>query len=155
MLLLEIVFECGSEGFLRAFWCAGDEDSAMWSDSDVANDVELLNRMDAECIVQSLTVLPIEQVGSRKWLAQHANLEKLNLQAHYNTMVHCDEFVMLALTSHDKLGLLIQELLVIEIWKEKVLPHILTELAEQSSNINIHLVLYQETTIINLLEVLA
>ncbi|KAG0580823.1 hypothetical protein KC19_4G202600 [Ceratodon purpureus] len=68
-------------------------------------------------------------------------------------MVHCDEFVMLALTSHDKLGLLIQELLVIEIWKEKVLPHILTELAEQSSNINIHLVLYQETTIINLLEV--
>jgi hypothetical protein len=40
-----------------------------------------------------------------------------------------------------------------QIWKEKVLPHILKELAEQISNINIHLVLYQEATIINLLEV--
>lgn len=117
------------------------------------DDVELLNRMDAEYLVQHLTLFPIEQIGSRKWLTQHANLEKLNLQAHYNTMVHNDEFVMVALTSHDKLGLLIHELLVIEIWKEKVLPHILKALAEQPSNINIHLVLYQETTIVNLLEV--
>ncbi|XP_024390858.1 uncharacterized protein [Physcomitrium patens] len=84
------------------------------------------------------------------------NLTKRRMvcQAHYNTMVHNDEFVMVALTSHDKLGLLIHELLVIEIWKEKVLPHILKALAEQPSNINIHLVLYQETTIVNLLEVI-
>jgi len=40
-----------------------------------------------------------------------------------------------------------------QIWKEWVLPHLLKALAEQTSNINIHLVLYQEATIVNLLEV--
>lgn len=42
---------------------------------------------------------------------------------------------------------------VSQIWKDKVLPVIKKPLAEQASHINLHLVLYQETTIINLLEV--
>ncbi|CAM6014181.1 unnamed protein product [Sphagnum balticum] len=105
-------------------------------------------------MVERIMSFPIEQVGSGKWLTQHGNLEKLNLQAHYNTMAHCDEFVMSALISHGKMEVLIHELLVVELWKEKVFPHIIKQLAAEASTITLQLILYQETTIVNLLEVI-
>lgn len=36
-------------------------------------------------------------------------------QAHYNAQTHSDEFVLELLVSHDKLSLLVQDLLVIEV----------------------------------------
>jgi hypothetical protein len=39
----------------------------------------------------------------------------LCLQAHYNAQTHSDEFVLELLLSLDKLSLLVQELLVIEV----------------------------------------
>ncbi|BBN15450.1 zinc finger MYND domain-containing protein 10 [Marchantia polymorpha subsp. ruderalis] len=113
----------------------------------------LLTSHEAEYIVEHLSCLGIDQVGSAAWIKQHANLEKLNLQAHYNTMALCDEFVMAALISHNKMDVLIHELLVIEIWLEKVFPHLLPALAVQATTMTLGLLLYHEATIINLLEV--
>ncbi|KAH8948594.1 hypothetical protein BDL97_11G102200 [Sphagnum fallax] len=69
-------------------------------------------------------------------------------------MAHCDEFVMSALISHGKMEVLMHELLVVELWKEKVFPHIIKQLAAEASTITLQLILYQETTIVNLLEVI-
>ncbi|CAM6128225.1 unnamed protein product [Calypogeia fissa] len=114
----------------------------------------LLNCMEAEYMVESLCRMPIEQVGSRQWMKQHENLGKLNLQAHYNTMAHCDEFVVAALISHDKMEVLVHELLVIEIWMENICPQVLQSLTAEASTITLSLILHQETTIVNLLEVI-
>jgi hypothetical protein len=44
-----------------------------------------------------------------------ASLVPLCLQAHYNAQAHSDEFVLELLLSLDKLSVLVQELLVIEV----------------------------------------
>ncbi|KAJ7522424.1 hypothetical protein O6H91_18G009900 [Diphasiastrum complanatum] len=114
----------------------------------------LLTMHEADCIVEKLTCFDIEQVGGATWLKQQKRIEKLNLQAHYNAIAHCDEYVMAALVSHDKMGVLMHELLVIEIWKEKVFPCILQMLIATSSTLILSLVLAQESSIINLFEVI-
>ncbi|XP_024529904.1 zinc finger MYND domain-containing protein 10-like isoform X2 [Selaginella moellendorffii] len=119
-----------------------------------AVDGVLLTAHEAEHIVENLKCFSVKEVGCPAWMKQHRKLEKLNLQAHYNTIAHCDEFIMEALLSFEKLGVLIHELLAIEIWKEKVLPHIMKHLAGMSSTIRLSLIFYQEVTVIKLFEIM-
>ena len=55
--------------------------------------------------------------------------------------------------SLDKLALLVRELLVIEAWRERVLPHLAAHLAERVDPVLTYLVLYHEASLANLLEV--
>ena len=57
-------------------------------------------------------------------MEQHDTLTRLNLQAHHNVAAMSDEFVKEAFISLDKVNLLVHQLLVAEIWKEKVYPHL-------------------------------
>lgn len=54
------------------------------------------------------------QYGTPAWLDQHDALQQLNLQAHLNAQAHSDEFVKEALVSHDRVTLLVRELLAAE-----------------------------------------
>ena len=45
-------------------------------------------------------------------------MAKLNLQAHQSAMARSDEYVLEALLTFDKLGVVVHELLAIEAWKE-------------------------------------
>jgi hypothetical protein len=67
------------------------------------------------------------------WMKQHEDLEKLNLQSHHNAMANADEFVMEAAITHDKLAVLVHELLAVEAWTDHVLPHLLTDMSEKNS----------------------
>jgi hypothetical protein len=66
-------------------------------------------------MIEQLRPLPVEEVGSAKYLMQHDWIEKLNLQAHCNAQAHSDEFVMEYLVSYDKVTTLVHDLLVIEV----------------------------------------
>lgn len=44
------------------------------------------------------------------------------VQAHFNAQTHSEEFVNEALASFDKVSVLVHELVVLDIWKEKVFP---------------------------------
>jgi len=113
----------------------------------------LLTAPEAEHLINALVELPIEEVGSVKWMRQHEYIEKLNLQAHHNAMLHSDEFVMETLVSLDKIPVLVHELLCIEAWKEAVWPHLKREASTEARSVNVYLVLYHEAAIANLLEV--
>eukprot|EP00898_Chlorokybus_atmophyticus_P008829 jgi/Chlat1/8948/Chrsp94S08253 len=113
----------------------------------------LLTAPEAERLVEQLTPYPIDQVGSSKWLRQHNWVGELNLQAHHNALSHSDEFVMEALVSLDKVAVLVHELLVIEVWKERVYPLIAKGLKNDDNTINLYLALYHEAAVANLLEV--
>lgn len=55
---------------------------------------------------------------AHSWFDQHRRLAKLNLQAHQSAMARSDEYVLEALLTFDKLGVVVHELLAIEAWKE-------------------------------------
>ena len=55
---------------------------------------------------------------THSWFEQYRRLAKLNLQAHQSAMARSDEYVLEALLTFDKLGVVVHELLAIEAWKE-------------------------------------
>ncbi|GBG61433.1 hypothetical protein CBR_g21778 [Chara braunii] len=74
-------------------------DNAMWHNvhwlpHDLAAYEVLLTASEAERLVEGLCTYGIDEVGSVWWLQQREWIDKLNIQAHYNTMAHKDEFVM-------------------------------------------------------------
>lgn len=78
-----------------------------------------------------------------------------DLQAHHNAATHSEEFVVELLVSLDKMGTLVQNLLVIEAWKQMVLPHLKKHLANKVEPTMSYIVLYHECAVANLLEVSA
>lgn len=108
---------------------------------------------EAEFMIESLRTFDIEEVGTTLWHRQRENIERLNLQAHHNVQTKSDEFVKSYLISYDKVNTLVHELLVMEIWREMVLPKLDQSCYESSiSHTNIYLALYHEAIIVNLLE---
>lgn len=112
-----------------------------------------LTIFEAEGYVTSLTKLKLSEVGSDKWMSQHEYLEKLNIQSHFNALSKHDEFVVEAIISENKFDVLIHDLLLIEIWREKIFPRVLDKISDFSA-MKCYVVMYHEATICNLLEVL-
>lgn len=113
----------------------------------------IVDPMEAERYIEGLTKFTIEDVGSSRWLDQHAQMEKLNLQAHQSAVTNSDEYVIESLLTFSKLEVLIHDLLIIEAWKENVFPKLRSRLAGRNS-IRTYFVLYHEATVVNLLEVM-
>lgn len=114
----------------------------------------LLLAPEAERIIESLHCFEdLKDVGSGKWIHQHILLQKLNLQAHYSVAQKSDNFVLEYLLSHDKLGVLLNDLLMIEAFREKIFPRIVEKCAKDFPIRTYH-VMYHEATVANLLEVL-
>eukprot|EP01061_Rhynchopus_euleeides_P021949 TRINITY_DN35824_c0_g1_i2.p1 TRINITY_DN35824_c0_g1~~TRINITY_DN35824_c0_g1_i2.p1 ORF type:complete len:184 (+),score=48.96 TRINITY_DN35824_c0_g1_i2:55-552(+) len=114
---------------------------------------QLLIQPEAEAIVGGLQPFPIDEVGTRRWQVQRKHVEQLNCQAHYNTAQgdKSNDFVVEAILSHDKVNVIIHELLVIEQWRRKVFPQIRDELTERNPTC-IYTLLYYEAVLANLLE---
>ena len=55
------------------------------------------------------------------------------MQAHINAIMRSDEFIMESLVTFDKIQILIYDLLVTEVWKQKVLPLIKKNIMKLSS----------------------
>ncbi len=113
----------------------------------------VLHAHEAERYVEELKMFSIDQVGSKAWMEQHRRMESLNLQAHQSAMTNSDEYVIEAIITFNKLELLIHDLLVIEIWKEHVYPHLVDRLAGRNT-MRTYFILYHEATVVNLLEIL-
>lgn len=111
-----------------------------------------LTPFEAEHYVESIDYLDLEDVGSAKWLTQHEYMEKLNHLAHHQAKSGTDEYVVDYLQTHDKIKVLIHDLVVIELWKEEMYPLLKSHIAPMSSLRN-YIPLYHEATCVNLLEV--
>ncbi|PSC69454.1 Zinc finger MYND domain-containing 10 isoform B [Micractinium conductrix] len=113
-----------------------------------------LTAPEAERLVHRLRNFDISEVGSPAWLEQHDAVEQLNLQAHLNAQAHADEYVKEALLSADRLTLLARELLLAEVWRERLLPLLERHLAERCDSVTAYQLAYHEAALANLLEVL-
>lgn len=119
----------------------------------IFNFPSVLNYSEAERLCESLIEYSIDQVGSSAWLQQHKWIEKLNLQAHHSALSNSDEFVLEAISTYQKIGILLYNLIVIETWKENIFPLLMNEIAGRN-NIRAYFILYHEATLINFFEVL-
>ena len=113
-----------------------------------------LGAHDAERLIESLRDFEVDDVGSARWTEQRESLERLNVQAHHNAVTHSDEFVKEFLVSHDKVKTLVRELLVAEVWKEKVYPRFDKDaLGAGVVATEVYLAHHHEATLCNLLEI--
>jgi len=81
---------------------------------------------EAEQLVEGLLLIQLEDIGSSAWIRLHGVIEKLNLQAHQSAKQKADNFVIEAIITFKKMEIIIQSLLMTEIWKEKVFQNVST-----------------------------
>ncbi|KAB0378698.1 zinc finger MYND domain-containing protein 10 [Muntiacus reevesi] len=113
----------------------------------------LLPPGEAEVLVRELRSLELRDMGSRGWNQQHENLEKLNMQAILDATAGQGEPIQELLVTHGKIPTLVEELIAVEMWKQKVFP-VLCKLKDfkPQNTLPIYMVLHHEASIINLLE---
>ncbi|XP_038135980.1 zinc finger MYND domain-containing protein 10 [Cyprinodon tularosa] len=116
-------------------------------------DTSVVLPVEAEGIIQSLDIFSLKEVGSARWFRQHEHIERLNMQAILNASAMHDEFVKELLVSFGKIPVLVHEMILVEMWKQKVFP-ILCQLQDFNPKCTFHLymLIHHEATIINLLE---
>ncbi|KAH7832368.1 putative zinc finger MYND domain protein [Monocercomonoides exilis] len=113
-----------------------------------------LTPMECEAYIKELIpVDSIKIVGSSRWMKQHQIIEKINAQAHHCVLYNIDEFVVQSFLSFpEKISVLIQNLLAVEIWKTRVFPKLSPSAYEKSAKP--YLILFNEAVLLNLLEVM-
>eukprot|EP00667_Euglena_gracilis_P026491 EG_transcript_31956 len=111
---------------------------------------DMISALECERLVQELVPLDVDEVGTAKWKAQREVLEKLNIQAHHNIHAKKDEFVYEALHSFEKLPVVVQQLLAMEVWKERVYP--LRKVEFRKVPTLGYMYLHFEAVLVNLLE---
>ncbi|XP_030585965.1 zinc finger MYND domain-containing protein 10 [Archocentrus centrarchus] len=116
-------------------------------------DTSVILPVEAEGFIQSLEPFSLKKVGSDRWFRQHEYIEKLNIQAILNASAMHDEFVKDLLVSFGKIPVLVHEMILVEVWKQKVFP-ILCQLQDfnPDNTFPLYMVIHHEATIINLLE---
>ncbi|XP_077458764.1 zinc finger MYND domain-containing protein 10 [Stigmatopora argus] len=109
--------------------------------------------VEAEAFVQSLETFSLQDVGSTRWFRQHERIEKLNMQAILSASATLDEYIKEMLVSHGKNTVLVHEMILTEVWKQKIFP-ILCQLQDftPKNTFPLYMVIHHEATIINLLE---
>jgi hypothetical protein len=110
---------------------------------------------EAESFIENLSSFDIRDIGSPRWMIQHEQLEKLHMQAVVSASQNEDEFVKEFLISHQKVSVLIWELLAIELWKSHVFVRLIKMSAERQleQTFPCYVVLYHEVTLAGLLEI--
>ncbi|XP_062977165.1 zinc finger MYND domain-containing protein 10 [Elgaria multicarinata webbii] len=108
---------------------------------------------EAEALVESLRNFQLRDIGDYGWIRQHEYIEKLNMQAVLSASSGQEQFLIELLVNNAKIPILIQELITVEIWKQKIFP-ILCRLEDfkPKSTFPIYLVVRHEASVINLLE---
>lgn len=99
-----------------------------------------------------MKLFKLEEVGGETWCRQHERLEKLNMQSIISARLLENEFVKEFLINHDRYPILVYDLLVIELWKERVYEEIKRLQYQPSSSFVLYTILYHEATLVNLLE---
>ncbi|XP_048348070.1 zinc finger MYND domain-containing protein 10 isoform X1 [Sphaerodactylus townsendi] len=108
---------------------------------------------EAEVLVRELKSFPLRDIGDHGWFRQHEYIEKLNMQALLSASAGHEQLLIELLVNYNKIPTLVEELITVEIWKQKIFP-ILCRLKDfmPKSTFPIYLVLHHEASIINLLE---
>lgn len=102
--------------------------------------------------VESIRCFQVRDVGNSKWLEVHEMIIKLSQQAALEVAENREEEVKEFLISRDKLSILIHEAYCVNLWKSRVLPHLLEIDPNPQATFLIYTVLYHEAAVVALLD---
>ncbi|KAH8372312.1 hypothetical protein KR093_010999 [Drosophila rubida] len=102
--------------------------------------------------VESIRCFDVREVGNSKWLEVHEMIIKLSQQAALEVAEHREEEVKEFLVSRDKLTVLIHEAYCVNLWKSRVLPHLLEIDPNPQATFLIYTALYHEAAAVALLD---
>jgi zinc finger MYND domain-containing protein 10 len=119
-----------------------------------------MDTFEARCLIDGLSRSlktsnlkeSVESINSDCWLKLHFDIEKLNRLVHNQAINNEDEEITRVLCESDLIPVLVERLLVIRFWKDKVLPLLIDDCS--TSFTKGYLPIYHELVIVNLLEVL-
>ncbi|KAJ3171707.1 CRISPR-associated protein 1 [Geranomyces variabilis] len=118
-----------------------------------SEEAPLLTVFEAEHLIDSLKQFTLAEVGCPRWMKQHENLERLNIQAHWNTAQMREEFVAVQLVDGEKMETVVYDLLLIDIWKKRIWPQIDARKINSENVLRVYFMHYHEATVLNLLEI--
>lgn len=88
----------------------------------------VMSPVEAEIAVRQIKSFAADQVGTEAWKEQREALEKLNMCTHSNAVQKTDDYVSAFLVEHEKLVDVLHELLVMEVWRQRLLPRIMDDI---------------------------
>ncbi|KAL3288444.1 hypothetical protein HHI36_002889 [Cryptolaemus montrouzieri] len=107
---------------------------------------------EIEFYIDTMKPQDMENLGTRQWLEWHQRLQKLNQEALIEASAVKEEYVKEILISLGKVNILIYEAILVNIWKHKVLPHLLKMQPYPESTMIAYSILYHEAVCVTLLE---
>ncbi|CAH8629036.1 unnamed protein product [Schistosoma mattheei] len=107
---------------------------------------------EAEIFIRSMELVKYGDFGLERWFNYHGYLNKLNMQAVASARTQSDEFIKEFLVSHQKIPILVHDLIMVELWKQKVFKIILSDKEEPKSAFPLYTIIYHELLLANLLE---
>ncbi|CAD7954075.1 unnamed protein product [Amoebophrya sp. A25] len=110
-----------------------------------------LTPFEAEHFIQQIEPLDLETVGDKAFLDQHERVDKLSAQAHYQAEDKTDEYIVDLLNTHEKVPVLVHNLITVETWKEHCFPH-LKEHVSTLSSLRSYIPIYSEASLVSLVE---
>lgn len=75
---------------------------------------------EAELLIRELQPFRCSDIGSEKWKNQRTAVERLNMCTHSNAVRKVDDYVKTFLVEQEKLTTVLHELLLMEVWRQKV-----------------------------------
>lgn len=114
------------------------------------SNASVYSTVEAELAVRELTPIPLSEVGSEKWKSQRETVERLNLCSHSNAVKKVDDCVKTFLVEHERLSVILHELLVAEVFRQRVLPGLMD--AVTANPTAPYLYCNYESVLVNLLE---
>ncbi|KAG5500376.1 hypothetical protein JKF63_03468 [Porcisia hertigi] len=109
-----------------------------------------LTPAEAEISIRQLRPFSMEEIGTSSWKDQREAMERLNMCTHSNAMNKTDDFVKSFLLEHDKLSDVLHELLLMEVWRQRVLPDLLKVISENPTATYMYCA--YECVLVNMLE---
>ncbi|CAH8575489.1 unnamed protein product [Schistosoma turkestanicum] len=107
---------------------------------------------EAELFIRSMELVKYEDFGLERWFNYHGYLNKINMQAFTSARSQSDEFIKEFLVNHQKIPILVHDLIMVELWKQKVFKLLLSDKEEPTSAFPLYTIIYHELLVANLLE---
>jgi hypothetical protein len=101
-------------------------------------------------MVKGLRPIPLAEFGTAAWKSQREYLEQLNVTAHNNAGRKHDDYVAQAFVAHNKMAVLLHEVLVMDTWRRQILPTIRDEVV--STPTGQFMYIHYEGVLMNLME---
>ncbi|KAL5235415.1 hypothetical protein ACI65C_002825 [Semiaphis heraclei] len=115
--------------------------------------MDIISQNEVDFFIDHIKESKLNELGSKMWYDSHDRLQKLNQQATLDATEGREEYIKDHLISYGKVvPIIVHEAICVAIWREKVLPEVLSIISNPTQSFTLYFVLFHETVAIGLLQ---